>query len=244
MTEDEGRAADRGGGAGDGAARAQSWLGRQSFPAVRRGGSGHAERRAGPRACARHGRPHAAAASETGAFEGPLPPSSEWRFHLDVYRARPDVNAVVHMHSTYATTLATLRRHIPAVHYMIAAFGGPTVPCVGYASYGTPELSRLVVEGLKDRDGVLLANHGAIVVGANCARRCGARWSWRRWRRSIISALLRARPSFCRMTRSGGRSNASGAMGRGRRVRRDRKTIRSARLRRRAHAAFGDEPVT
>jgi L-fuculose-phosphate aldolase len=109
-------------------------------------------------------------ADESGAFEGPLPPSSEWRFHLDVYRARADVNAVVHMHSTYATTLATLRRPIPAVHYMIAAFGGPTVPCVGYASYGTPELSQLVVEGLKDRDGALLANHGAIVVGADMRR--------------------------------------------------------------------------
>jgi L-fuculose-phosphate aldolase len=101
----------------------------------------------------------------SGAFEGPLPPSSEWRFHLDILAARPDVNAVVHMHSTYATTLAALRREIPAVHYMIAAFGGPTVPCVGYASYGTAALSALVVEGLKDRDGVLLANHGAIVTG-------------------------------------------------------------------------------
>lgn len=109
-------------------------------------------------------------ADPDGAFEGPLPPSSEWRFHLDVYRARPDVRAVVHMHSTYATTLATLRREIPAVHYMIAAFGGPTVPCVGYASYGTPELSHLVVEGLRARDGALLANHGAIVVGADMRR--------------------------------------------------------------------------
>lgn len=105
-----------------------------------------------------------------GAFEGPLPPSSEWRFHLDIYRSRPDVRAVVHMHSTYATTLATLRREIPAVHYMIAAFGGPTVPCVGYASYGTPQLSRLVIEGLRGRDGALLANHGAIVVGADMRR--------------------------------------------------------------------------
>ncbi|MGJ0506988.1 MAG: class II aldolase/adducin family protein [Methylocystis sp.] len=109
-------------------------------------------------------------ADAQGAFEGPLPPTSEWRFHLDIYRARPDVAAVAHMHSTYATTLATLRRPIPAVHYMIAAFGGPSVPCVGYASYGTPELSRLVVEGLKDRDGALLANHGAIVVGADMRR--------------------------------------------------------------------------
>ncbi|MGE5388513.1 MAG: class II aldolase/adducin family protein, partial [Hyphomicrobiales bacterium] len=102
-----------------------------------------------------------------GAYEGPLPPSSEWRFHLDVYRARPDVAAVAHMHSAYATTLAALRRAIPAVHYMIAAFGGPTVPCVGYAPYGTAELSRLVVEGLRERDGVLLANHGALVVGGD-----------------------------------------------------------------------------
>lgn len=102
---------------------------------------------------------------ESGAFEGPLPPSSEWRFHRDIFRARPDVNAVAHMHSTYATTLACLRWEIPAVHYMIAAFGGPTVPCVGYASYGTAELSALVVDGLNDRDGVLLANHGAIVTG-------------------------------------------------------------------------------
>ena len=105
-----------------------------------------------------------------GVFEGPLPPSSEWRFHLDIYRARPDVNAVAHMHSPYATTIATLRRDIPAVHYMIAAFGGPTVRCVGYAPYGTAELSRLVVAGLADRDGVLLANHGAIVTGANMRR--------------------------------------------------------------------------
>jgi L-fuculose-phosphate aldolase len=106
-----------------------------------------------------------ALADSDGVFDGPLPPTSEWRFHLDIYRARPDAGAVAHMHSTYATTLAALRRPIPAVHYMIAAFGGPNVPCVGYASYGTEALSRLVVEGLKDRDGVLLANHGAIVVG-------------------------------------------------------------------------------
>ena len=106
-------------------------------------------------------------AARNGAYEGPLPPSSEWRFHLDIYRARPDVNAIAHMHSPYATTLATLRWEIPAVHYMIAAFGGPTVRCVDYAPYGTQELSRLVVAGLEGRDGVLLANHGAIVTGEN-----------------------------------------------------------------------------
>lgn len=117
----------------------------------------------------------------TGAYEGPLPPSSEWRFHLDLYRARPDVGAVAHMHSTYATVLATLGRAIPAVHYMIAAFGGPNVPCVGYASYGTPELSRIVVEGLRDREGALLANHGAIVVGPELGKAL--------WRAAELEAL-------------------------------------------------------
>ena len=118
-----------------------------------------------------------------GVFDGPLPPSSEWRFHLDIYRARPDVNAIAHMHSPYATTIATLRREIPAVHYMIAAFGGPTVRCVGYAPYGTAELSRLAVAGLKDRDGVLLANHGAIVTGADMRRTL--------WRAVELEALSR-----------------------------------------------------
>jgi len=108
--------------------------------------------------------------NDTGSFEGPLPPSSEWRFHLDILRTRRDVNAIAHMHSTYATTLAVLNRDIPAVHYMIAAFGGPTVRCVGYAPYGTSELSQLVLDGLNNRDGVLLANHGAIVTGPNMQR--------------------------------------------------------------------------
>jgi L-fuculose-phosphate aldolase len=124
-----------------------------------------------------------ALADSNGAYEGPLPPSSEWRFHLDIYRARPDVNAIAHMHSPYATTLATLRRDIPAVHYMIAAFGGPSVRCVDYAPYGTAELSRLVVEGLQGRDGVLLANHGAIVTGENMRKAL--------WRATELEALAR-----------------------------------------------------
>ena len=103
-------------------------------------------------------------------WEGPSPPSSEWRFHLDILRARPEANAVVHTHSPYATTLAAMRRDIPAVHYMIAAFGGPTVRCVDYAPYGTTELSRLALEGLEGRTGVLLANHGAIVIGVDLQR--------------------------------------------------------------------------
>ena len=71
----------------------------------------------------------------------------------------------VHTHATYATALSMLRREIPAAHYMIAAFGGPTIRCTDYAPYGTQALSELVVEGLRDRNGVLLGNHGMIVIG-------------------------------------------------------------------------------
>lgn len=106
----------------------------------------------------------------SGAYEGLLPPSSEWRFHHDIYRARPDVGAIVHTHSTYATALAVLRRDIPAAHYMIAAFGSPTVRCTDYAPYGTPELSRLAVAGLGERHAVLLGSHGAIVTGDGIKR--------------------------------------------------------------------------
>lgn len=100
-----------------------------------------------------------------GAWSGPLAPSSEWRMHLDILRARPDVGAVVHTHAVYATTLSLFQRPIPAIHYMIAAFGGPTVRCTQYAPYGTKELSDLAIEGLADRHGVLLGQHGMLATG-------------------------------------------------------------------------------
>ncbi|MES1147713.1 MAG: class II aldolase/adducin family protein, partial [Bradyrhizobium guangdongense] len=92
-------------------------------------------------------------------------PSTEWRFHLDILRARPDVGSIVHTHSTYATVLAIARKPIPACHYMIAAFGGSDIRCAGYALYGTAELSELALAALEDRNGCLLANHGMIAVG-------------------------------------------------------------------------------
>ena len=76
-----------------------------------------------------------------GHYDGPLKPSVEWRFHLDIMKSRPDVGAIVHTHSTYATVLAIAGRDIPACHYMIAAFGGTDVRCAPYARYGTKELS-------------------------------------------------------------------------------------------------------
>ena len=102
-----------------------------------------------------------------GDWDGPLKPSTEWRFHLDIMRARPDVGSIVHTHSTYATVLAIARKPIPACHYMIAAFGGTDIRCAGYALYGTQELSDLALAALDQRNGCLLANHGMIAVGSN-----------------------------------------------------------------------------
>ena len=92
-------------------------------------------------------------------------PSSEWRFHRDIYQARPEVGAVIHTHSMFATTLATLRLDIPAFHYMIAVVGGDTIRCSDYALFGTQRLSDSAIEALKDRRACLLANHGMIAVG-------------------------------------------------------------------------------
>jgi L-fuculose-phosphate aldolase len=105
-----------------------------------------------------------------GSYQGPLPPSTEWRFHLDITRARPEVGAIVHAHSTYATTLACCRKAIPACHYMIAASGGPTIRCSDYATYGTKELSVAALAALEDRTCCLLANHGMIATGPNLAK--------------------------------------------------------------------------
>ena len=102
---------------------------------------------------------------EYGAWNGPLKPSTEWRFHLDIYRKRPEVGAVVHLHSPFATILAICRKSIPACHYMIAAFGGDDIRCSGYACFGTKALSDLALEALEGRNGCLLGNHGMITVG-------------------------------------------------------------------------------
>jgi len=92
-------------------------------------------------------------------------PSSEWRFHLSAYHARPDRHAVVHTHSLHATVLACAHRTIPAFHYMVAIAGGRDIPLIPYAPFGTEELANHVASGLKDRDACLMANHGQIAIG-------------------------------------------------------------------------------
>jgi L-fuculose-phosphate aldolase len=101
----------------------------------------------------------------TGDWAGPEKPSSEWRLHRDILRARPDVGAVVHTHSLHATVLSTLHRPIPALHYMIAVFNGAAIQCTPYAPFGTQALSDLIIEGLGPRHGVLLGNHGMVATG-------------------------------------------------------------------------------
>ncbi len=101
-------------------------------------------------------------------FEGhcadSLKPSSERSFHAAIYRQRPDAGAVIHVHSPWATTLACLRRPIPAFHYMVAVAGGTDIPCVPYATFGTDELARYVAEGVAERDACLMANHGMVAL--------------------------------------------------------------------------------
>ncbi len=106
---------------------------------------------------------------EGRVVEGGLPPSSELAFHRAVYAARPDVEAVVHTHSLYATAMACLRREIPPVHYLLG-FAGTRVPVAPYATYGTEALADRLVETLgADRNAALLANHGVVAVGRDLA---------------------------------------------------------------------------
>ena len=97
--------------------------------------------------------------------QGDLKPSSEWHFHRGIYLARKDVNAIVHVHSDYATGLACTRQDIPAFHYMVARAGGDSIRCAEYATFGTETLSQNAVEALHERNACLLANHGMIALG-------------------------------------------------------------------------------
>lgn len=100
-----------------------------------------------------------------GQPRGDRAPSSEWRFHRDILAGRPEVGAVVHTHSPFATTLACLRREVPPFHYMIALSGGDTLRCAPYALFGTQALSDAALVALAGRRACLLANHGMIALG-------------------------------------------------------------------------------
>ena len=100
-----------------------------------------------------------------GEAHGARLPSSEWQFHRDLYRAREDLHAIVHVHSPFATTLACMRRGIPAFHYMVAVAGGRDIRCAPYATFGSQTLAVHAVAAMADRRACLLANHGMIAAG-------------------------------------------------------------------------------
>ncbi len=105
-----------------------------------------------------------------GEVRGAGKPSSEWRFHRDIYAARPEVEAIVHTHSPHATTLACLGKPIPAFHYMVAAAGGHDIRVADYATFGTQELSDNALVALEGRRACLLDRHGVIATGSDCRR--------------------------------------------------------------------------
>jgi L-fuculose-phosphate aldolase len=100
-----------------------------------------------------------------GGYYGDLLPSVEWRMHRDILAKRPEANAIVHVHSTHAAALSSLRRDIPAFHYMIGVAGGNSIRVAEYAEYGTAELSQAMLKAMEARSACLLANHGQICFG-------------------------------------------------------------------------------
>jgi L-fuculose-phosphate aldolase len=105
-----------------------------------------------------------------GEARGTMLPSSEWRFHRDIYAVRADAQAIVHTHAPFATTLACMQRGIPPFHYMVAVAGGRDIRCAPYATFGTQELSDHAVAALAGRRACLLANHGMIAIGGSLER--------------------------------------------------------------------------
>ena len=97
-------------------------------------------------------------------------PSSEWRFHQDIYLNKKEAKAIVHAHSNYATAISTHRKEIPAFHYMVAMAGGNDIKCAKYATYGTRELSRNIIKALKQRKACLIGNHGQIAFSENLSK--------------------------------------------------------------------------
>ncbi|MEP3247473.1 MAG: class II aldolase/adducin family protein [Sneathiella sp.] len=105
-----------------------------------------------------------------GSYECPnglRKPSSEWRFHEDIFAARPEVNAVVHTHGKSVMTIACLRKDVPSFHYMVGVVGGDSIRCAPYETFATQALSDAAIRALEGRKACLLANHGQIAVGAS-----------------------------------------------------------------------------
>lgn len=120
-----------------------------------------------------------------GNFEDGKIPSSEWAFHLVCYKAREDCNAVVHNHAINATAVSILNRPIKAIHYMVAASGSKEIPCIPYATFGSPQLAKYVENGIKESKAILLQHHGMITVGE-----CLKKAFWLAHETEVLAELL------------------------------------------------------
>ena len=131
-----------------------------------------------------------------GEFNNKQKPSSEWRFHQDIYISKTNAKAIVHSHSTNATALSTHNKKIPSFHYMVALAGGSDIKCAKYATYGTRELSKNILKALKNRFACLIANHGQIAIGASLAEAFELAEEVDNLAKQYIKALLLGRPKL------------------------------------------------
>ena len=131
-----------------------------------------------------------------GEFNNKQKPSSEWRFHQDIYISKTNAKAIVHSHSTNATALSTHNKKIPSFHYMVALAGGSDIKCAKYATYGTRELSKNILKALKNRFACLIANHGQITFGSSLAEAFELAEEVDNLAKQYIKALLMGRPKL------------------------------------------------
>ena len=131
-----------------------------------------------------------------GEFNKKQKPSSEWRFHQDIYISKTNAKAIVHSHSTNATALSTHNKKIPSFHYMVALAGGSDIKCAKYATYGTRELSKNILKALKNRFACLIANHGQIAFGSSLSEAFELAEEVDNLAKQYIKALLLGRPKL------------------------------------------------
>ena len=105
--------------------------------------------------------------SNDGNHDTNLKPSSEWRFHKDIYLKKLNAKAIVHAHSPHAAAVSAHGKDIPAFHYMIALAGGDSIKCAKYATFGKQELSNNIFDALENRKACLMSNHGQVAFGEN-----------------------------------------------------------------------------
>ena len=131
-----------------------------------------------------------------GEFNKKQKPSSEWRFHQDIYISKTKAKAIVNSHSTNATALSTHNKKIPSFHYMVALAGGSDIKCAKYATYGTRELSKNILKALKNRFACLIANHGQIAFGSSLSEAFELAEEVDNLAKQYIKALLLGRPKL------------------------------------------------